>query len=107
MEIESHIRKLFRIYEEDEDFFEEYVAGVLEHEIDNALECFRDLVKQAQILKPKEWENEQRMEREKTKLPKFKIQSKFKPYDRRRKSNVLGELPKAVLDYANRRSGTG
>lgn len=58
-EIACHIRRMFKVYGEDESFFDEYLAGVLEHDIDKALFCFRDLVKQIEFLKPQGLSNEQ------------------------------------------------
>lgn len=61
-EIACHIRRLFEAYGETELDFDEYLAGVLEHPIDEALQCFRDLVKQLEYLKPQGRANEQRLQ---------------------------------------------
>ncbi len=45
-EIACHIRKLFQHYGEDMDYFEEYLSDVMKHDANQALECFRELVKQ-------------------------------------------------------------
>lgn len=50
-EIRCHILRLFKAYGEDQTYFDEYFAGVLEHDIDAALMCFRDLVKQLEFFK--------------------------------------------------------
>lgn len=65
-EIASHIRKLFVHYDEDPTYFDEYLNDVLQHDIDAALRCFRDLTSQMDWLtkaKPanKEVTNEQAM----------------------------------------------
>lgn len=44
-EIRTHVRHMFEYYGEDMGYFEEYMVGVLEHPLQAALECFRDLVK--------------------------------------------------------------
>lgn len=61
-EIVAHIRRMFKHYGEDEAFFDEYLACVLEHDIDKALECFRDLVKQLPKLPPEGMTHEQRLQ---------------------------------------------
>lgn len=56
-EIMSHIGKLFDFYGENEDFFDEYVDGVLKYDIEKSLFCFRDLIRHVDKIKklPKEW----------------------------------------------------
>jgi|SRR5580692_7996493 hypothetical protein len=44
-EIMKHIATLFEHYGEDESFFDEYIQGVIEGDLDLALTCFRDLIK--------------------------------------------------------------
>lgn len=51
-EIACHIRKLFIHYGEDMDYFEEYLNGVMQHNVDDALNCFRELVKTTEWAKP-------------------------------------------------------
>lgn len=92
-EIASHIRKLFVHYGEDESFFNEYLTGVLEHDIDAALRCFRELTSQLEWLpkiKPahKEVTNEQAI----------RYQAPFNPWtgellpdDGRRKTDLLAK----------------
>lgn len=44
-EIACHIRKLFMHFGEDMGYFEEYLNYVMQHPADDALECFREVVK--------------------------------------------------------------
>lgn len=44
-EIACHIKKMFLHYGEPMDYFDEYLSSVLEYDIDQALECFRSLIK--------------------------------------------------------------
>lgn len=78
-ELRVHINKLFCIYGENPADFDEYVQNVLQYGIDKSLICFRDLIEQAKILYPKEWENEhkQAKERHTTTLlqPRVKVRS--------------------------------
>lgn len=50
-EIISHIRWHFEHYGENPDYMAEYVEGVLKFDIDQALECFRSLVKNLEFFK--------------------------------------------------------
>lgn len=59
-EIAGHIRKIFEATGEDPSYFDEYLAGVLEHDIDAALLCFRDVVKRIEFIKPQGLRNESR-----------------------------------------------
>lgn len=51
-EIACHIRKLFMHFNEDMDYFEEYLNDVMENNVDNVLECFRDIVRNMHLIKP-------------------------------------------------------
>ncbi len=44
-EIRTHVRQMFEHYGEDMGYFEEYMRGVLEHPLQEALDCFRDLTR--------------------------------------------------------------
>jgi hypothetical protein len=59
-EIICHVKKLFLIYQEDQSYFDEYLNNVLEYDINTALLCFRDLVKQVEFLYPQGLRDEKR-----------------------------------------------
>jgi hypothetical protein len=42
-EIMTHVAKLFDFYGESDSFFDEFMDFVLSHDLEKALECFRDL----------------------------------------------------------------
>lgn len=58
-EIMSHISSLFDHYKENDAYFDEYLNGVLEHDLDKALSCFRDLINYL----PRKRKNEQSVQK--------------------------------------------
>lgn len=50
-EIMTHIGKLFDHFAEDGNMFDEYCDHVLAQDLDKALLCFRDLVRQTEFVK--------------------------------------------------------
>lgn len=83
-EIVCHVKRLFEYYEEDLSFFDEYLDGVLKHDIDEALRCFRDLVKQLDYLPRKEPKDGERLQGMSTKFTSPQRPRQFQPTYRRR-----------------------
>ena len=59
-EIMIHVSKIFEHYAEDPDYFDEYMDNVLKFDINSALTCFRDVVKQLEWMKRLGEKNDQR-----------------------------------------------
>lgn len=51
-EIACHVKTLFEAHNEDPAYFDEYMRELLTKDIDKVLECFRDLVRQLEWIKP-------------------------------------------------------
>jgi hypothetical protein len=63
LEIECHLKKLFFHYGESMEYYDEYLNDVLQKDIDEALECFRSLVRHLNYLpEPKRKEDVQKLQ---------------------------------------------
>jgi hypothetical protein len=88
IEIKHHVKTLFHHYDEDKSFLEEYLESVFQHDLDRALNCFRELIKYL----PKRQENAEKTKIEQTEQEQNKIYAneRFGAY------SVLGKLEKTI-----------